>query len=441
MSPHAHSPLRRPAAFGSPIAAALLLTFVLTAGHAVAYDVVQVTDDAHQNYMPSLAQLEDGTLMLAYERLDTNFENGDILVTVSDNGSSWSAPVLAVGTAGNERHPSLVQLDDGTLQIYYLSDETGGYRIYMASSPDGLTWTREGVVTLGWSTENLINPTVCVEGDGSLTMTYDVLSNGGYIAHSADGSTWDQNRTNVSTGSLNRIMRHSDGTYVLSYQRKTGIYYYQIDIFTKTSQDRVNWNGENRVTTTMNSHDSFPLEFADGGYGLFYATSTGGNPYELFSRDSTDGVSWTNELPWLPYSGWDTEPHPITLADGRVALAWPKGPAQADTEIHFVILDPSTSAAGPDVPDPSPRGPRLSFSMNPFTSHVTVQCVEPALKGGLSVHDVAGRLVRRLPGGGLRDGVVWDGTGESGSLLPSGIYFVRAETTAGAALGRVVLVR
>ena len=419
-------------------AAVALLCLTPTAG---AYDIVQVTDDTHQNYMPSLAQLADGTLMIAYERLDANFENGDILVTFSDDGSTWTTPTLAVGTAGNERHPALVQLGDGTFQIYYLSDETGGYRIHMASSPDGFAWTRNGIVALGWSTENLVNPTVCVESDGALTMAYDVLSNGGYVAHSTDGAAWDQDRTNVSTGSLNRIMRHSDGTYVLSYQRRTGIYYYQIDIFTKTSSDRVSWSGENRVTTTMNSHDSFPLELADGSYGLFYATSTGGNPYELFTRDCVDGTAWSNDLPWLPYAGWDTQPHPVTLADGRVAMAWARGPSQANTEVHFVILDPSTDVVAPAVSPTPSRTPSLAFSANPFTGRVTVTCDEPGASGPLRVHDVSGRLVRTLDAASLTCGVVWDGTGDGGRPLPSGVYFLRTVTDAGVAHGKAVLLR
>jgi len=420
------------------LVAALL---ALAAGTTAAYDVVQVTDDAHQNYMPSLVQLADGSLMIAYERLDTNFENGDILVTFSTDGSSWTEPTLAVAAAGNERHPALVQLGDGTFQIYYLSDETGGYRIHMASSPDGVTWTRNGIVTLGWSSENLVNPTVCVETDGSLTMAYDVLSNGGYVAHSPDGITWDQDRTNVSTGSLNRIMRHTDGTYVLSYQRRTGIHYYQIDIFTKTSPDRVSWSGETRVTTTMNSHDSFPLELADGSYGLFYATSSGGNPYELFTRDSVDGDAWSNELPWLPDAGWDTQPHPVTLADGRIAMAWAHGPAQANTEVHFVVLDPSTGVAPPVASEQPPRTSRLSFSRNPFSDSVAVSCDGETVSGTVTVHDVAGRLVRRLETDDVGAGVVWDGTDETGQSLPSGIYFLRTGTATGTACGKVALLR
>jgi len=156
---------------------ALLVAIIaafLVPGPIQAYTIVQITDDAYVNYMPSILQKENGGLMIVYERLDSNFAAGDLMVTFSDDGSVWTTPQPIVATAGNERHPSLVELTDGSYQVYYLSDETGGYRIHLATSPDGLSWTRQGIVDLGWSTENLVNPTVCIESDDSLTMTYDL---------------------------------------------------------------------------------------------------------------------------------------------------------------------------------------------------------------------------------------------------------------------------
>ncbi len=407
-----------------------------------AYDIIQITDDAYVNYMLSLLQKEDGGLMIVFERLDSSFAAGDLMLTLSEDGSVWTTPQPIVATVGNERHPSLVELTDGSYQVYYLSDETGGYRIHLATSPDGLSWTRQGIVDLGWSTENLVNPTVCLESDGSLTMTYDYLSNGGYIAHSVDGLVWDHDRTNVSTGALNRIMRHSDGTYVLSYQRKTGIWYYQIDIFTKTSADRLNWSGENRVTTNMNSHDSFPLELADGDYGLYYAVSNGGYPYDLYTRTSSDGSSWEGEDNWLPYSGWDTEPHPITLSNGVVALAWPRGPEQDETELHFVLLDPPTGMMG------TPEEPltMLSLSSNPFRGSVALSWTVPdGTAAKLLICDVAGRLIRTYDihtyDPGPRATLTWDGTDTNGRGVSSGVYFFRLEAGDHSATARAVLLK
>jgi len=302
-------------------------------------DLIQVTNSNHVNYMPSMIQTQAGSFMIVYEQLDASFDNGDLLLTTSADGNDWTDPLLIISGPGNQRHPALVQLQDGRFQLYYLTDEDGPYHIFSAESLDGILWDVMGNLDLGWPwSTNLINPTVLIEHDGSLTMSYDVLYGGGYVAHSVDGLIWDHNQTWVSNGALNRIMRHRDGTYVLSYQRQTGGQYFQIDIFTRTSSDLVTWTPENRVTTNMNSHDSFPLELADGSYGLFYARSDNNQPYDLYRLDSPDALTWANQENLLPDPGWDTQPHPILTDNGDVALAWSRGPTQNTTEVFFVLL-------------------------------------------------------------------------------------------------------
>jgi len=430
--------------YGPTRLAAVALLVLLVASTGTAQTPVQVTNDSYLNYMPSLIQRADGSLMIVYERLDGNFENGDLLVTTSADGATWSTPQIVVATAANERHPSLVEMGDGSYRVYYLSDGPGHYTIEEATSPDGVTWTPLGAVDLGWTTEDLVNPTVCCESDGSLTITYDRLSVGGYIAHSANGLVWDHDTTQVSTGSLNRIMRHNDGTYVLSYQRRTGIWYYQIDIFTKTSSDRVAWSAENRVTTNQNSHDSFPVEIAAGEYALYYAKSTGGQPYDLQRRLSPDGASWGSEEGLLPYIGWDTQPHPILLANNGIGLVWARGASQNTTEVYYVAFDPPTSVAA------SPVGHRPAFlaaEPNPFHRSATIRfSLAPEAQAPVRIvlYDVAGRIVRTLAPAGRESAIQWDGRNSAGRLLPPGVYFARIEGTgqgAGDGACKLLLVR
>lgn len=419
--------------------ATLILTtgvVLLVASTSRAHDVVQVTDDAHLNYMPSLIERADGSFMIAYERLDANFENGDVMVTVSDDGTAWAAAVPVVAGPGNERHPALVQMNDGSYRVYYLSDEAGGYRIHHATSPDGTTWTPRGIVDLGWTTENLVNPTVCREPDGSLTMAYDYLSNGGYVAHSSDGITWDHDRTYVSDGSLNRVTRHSDGVYTLSYQKRTGTQYWQIDVFTRVSPDRVSWSPETRVTTNQNSHDSYPVELADGQYALYYAKSLGGSPYDLYSVASDEGTGWHSEENWLPYAGWDTQPHPVRLGSGLIAIAWARGPVQTNTEVHFALIEPPTAA--PEAV--APTAIDLTPSPNPFRDRVEIR-TDAAGQPPCDIYDAAGRLVRSLGPANPDGHLIWNGRDEVGHRVATGIYFVRASTPHGPATARLVLLR
>jgi len=408
-----------------------------------AADPVQVTRDAYLNYMPSLIQRQDRTLMIVYERLDSNYENGDLIATFSDDGVDWTEPLVVIANPANERHPSLVQLADGSYRCYFLSDASSSYKIYQAASADGLHWTEPALVDLGWTSEQLVNPTVCAEADGSMTMAYDRLSAGGYVAHSADGLAWDHDRTLIGSGSLNRIMRHSNGTYVASYQRRTGAQYWQIDIFTKTSSDRVHWGPEMRVTYTYNSHDSFPLELGGSHFTLYYATSTGGQPYDLYSRTSEDGTNWADEQNWVPYEGWDTQPHPIRLASGAVAMAWARGPTQTTMQVYFVQFEPAAAIGDAEwqeslthitaSPNPSSGAIRLTYALGhgiPMAGSFEIEILDPG-----------GRRIRSLHADPRAGSIWWDGTDAGGRPLATGCYIVRLSAFEQVAATRVLRIR
>ncbi|MBM4118284.1 T9SS type A sorting domain-containing protein, partial [bacterium] len=63
----------------------------------------------------------------------------------------------------------------------------------------------------------------------------------------------------------------------------------------------------------------------------------------------------------------------------------------------------------------------------------------------LSIHDISGRLVRTLADAQSfsagRSELVWDGLDAAGLAAPSGVYFYRLETAAGAAARPMLLVK
>ena len=62
----------------------------------------------------------------------------------------------------------------------------------------------------------------------------------------------------------------------------------------------------------------------------------------------------------------------------------------------------------------------------------------------LRVYDLAGRLVRRIPGGRLEAGehaIDWDGRTDGGNAAPAGIYFVRLEAGGQRVVNKVVKAR
>ena len=296
------------------------------------------------DYQPSLIRLNDGRLMVVLERLAPRTNSGDLYVsTSSDNGASWTVPALIVGTRLNERHPSVVQLPSGGLALFYLVvDSKGAYSIHRATSANGATWTRHGAVNLGWSTAGDMNPSVIVEGDGSLTMTYQRYTGTGYIgylARSVDGgATWDTRRTTVTGGGegmLPRVARRAaDGLYMVTYQA-TGPDG-KLAIFARTSADPYSWPAQaTLVSTVTDSHDSQPIVLEDGRFLVTYIGLGTDAAYNVYYR-TTDGVSWGTPVKvTTDLDQYDVEPHPVLHGTpGRVILAWGRTkPGSSDYDI------------------------------------------------------------------------------------------------------------
>ncbi len=100
-----------------------------------------------------------------------------------------------------------------------------------------------------------------------------------------------------------------------------------------------------------------------------------------------------------------------------------------------------------DSDDPAPRlSSYLSQNFpNPFNPATTIQYgVEKKGPVSLKIYDVSGRLVRTLVNSTMEAGdyrIVWDGRGEGGKNVASGVYFARIETPGFAKTKKLVLLR
>jgi hypothetical protein len=128
-------------------------------------------------------------------------------------------------------------------------------------------------------------------------------------------------------------------------------------------------------------------------------------------------------------------------AGGALLAQCPTGDGDGDLEAfeaHSIWVPVGVESA------PAPREPRLTAAPNPFNPSTTL-----LLRGApdgvvkLSVHDAAGRVVRRLEGRstGGEARVVWDGRDDDGRGLPSGAYFVRSGDGNASCVTRVVLLK
>ena len=94
----------------------------------------------------------------------------------------------------------------------------------------------------------------------------------------------------------------------------------------------------------------------------------------------------------------------------------------------WIELEPEGFATGvPAGPGAPPRLALGAAAPNPFQQSTQIAYTLPAGATGarLTVHDVAGRVVRELPITGAGAAVVWDGRDNAGRNVPAGVYHLR----------------
>jgi len=170
---------------------------------------------------------------------------------------------------------------------------------------------------------------------------------------------------------------------------------------------------------------------------------------------STNGEYWTTvwENPdEVTDHEWTLVEFDISgVADGEetVYLRWTMG--ETDLTTHYCgwnIDDVEILAydlVPPDIEEPVTELKLSPARPNPFHDETTVAFLLPEEGGAtVSIYNVAGRLLRTLPGQRCSAGLnerVWDGTDVDGNDVPSGVYFVRVTAGGESATGKVVLVR
>jgi len=319
-----------------------------------------------------------------------DWQSGDLYVTFSsDNGISWETPTPIIESPQDQATLSFLQLPGDTFRLWYASNENITYGIYTAHSLDGIAWNRDGQVDLGWEPYDMhYDPTVIIEPDSSLTMSYRGPG-GAYIAHKPYGETWDTIRTLVGPGGYRpRVMKHSNSTYLYAYHRNTATGY---EVFVRTSLDRINWTSELRLTFSGNSHDPFPNETADGAYMIYYATHMP-PAYNLYRRLSYDAVNWDIEEQVTYDATNNTQPHFFAESDD-IFLVWAHAILFPDDhDVYFERFNyPGINETVEFIAEAKAKA--IDISPNPCSKEIRVTipaCNRDILN--ITIYDVQGRI-------------------------------------------------
>lgn len=169
----------------------------------------------------------------------------------------------------------------------------------------------------------------------------------------------------------------------------------------------------------------FSLHDVSGGYGAKTSPWQDGLAWQLPNTAGAD-VSFTVSVP---------DPAPTRLA----LVVWRPGRADSNLDAPWTVTVSGNISAVEDTPPAAAvlASRLLSAAPNPFNPQTVIAYeVAQAGAGELTVHDVRGRLVRRLAAGELAVGrheARWDGLDETGQRVPSGIYVARLRAAGGEA--------
>lgn len=305
-----------------------------------------VTSGDAIDYQPAILKANDGARLVVFERLDASSLFGDLWITRStDGGDTWSEPAAIVATGANERHPALVEIAPSAFALFYLKGQSAStsFRIFRATSGDGVSFAEQGAIDLGWATGGEINPHVIRHADGTLTMSYQRLGSGAgiYVAESADdGVTWDTQKTQIAAGAqLPRIaFRERDGLYLATYQTGSTA----LHLHVKTTTDLRDWSADARdFAATGNNHDSLPVVMSDDAFVVFYIRAAG-SQFDLAFRRSLDGIDWADPVAVTDTpDADDVEPHPLVGGSpGVVDLYWGRD-EPAGSLTYDIVHEPS----------------------------------------------------------------------------------------------------
>ncbi len=229
-------------------------------------------------YAPDVVRVSSSLCLMYYGAQGGDGHDQIFLATSTDcaNWVHWPdrdapAPVVASGTSNHVNDPSVVQVG-GTWYMYYTDAPTAeDDRIHLATSSDGFSWTKQGIVLdVGgggtWDSWKVGRPSVVVR-EGTFWLYYD--GNDGTARHvglatSADGRTFAKHASNplvFNAGAMD--VEQVAGTWLMLHEGHSGT-------LALTSADGLTWCDQGQIMgLTGGSWDAYgqvtPFVYTEDG--------------------------------------------------------------------------------------------------------------------------------------------------------------------------------
>ena len=329
--------------------------------------------------------IDNGQVKMWYTGSDWTPQNARILYAQSPiffDPLTWQKQGLAFDLSSSpaqdywtNAHTHLIK-DNGTYRMWYTGHDGFNYRIFYATSVDGVTWNKQGLVmdigTPGGFEDTYVGHPYVIKDGSTYKMWYGGYDGSTYrilYATSLDCMAWTRYGLVLDIGTDGSmdddhvygpcVMKNSDNSYTMWYTGEDGV---EGRIMKATSIDGLSWIKEGAILLGDGSHTP-SVQIINEIYYMYY-----GKSYKIHLATSVDGENWTKHgLAISVGSSGDTDddivlyPSFLLDNDGYVKL-WYAGRDGTNYRIHYAkspifFIPPSWEKQGivvdTDTPDDS----------------------------------------------------------------------------------------
>lgn len=317
----------------------LLLPLLLTACQSqlptstTAFRTLQATATAPPEALfqePAAAPFVQRTrqgLLLAYQGLEAS--RRQIFVRRSHDGKNWASPVQVSQNSLSVTHPQIIEDAQGKLKLFYHSNESEAWQLYLSESKDAQTWTPPQRVALP---EAQISDSALLYTQKEYLLSYQAFGGGIFLTRSGDGHQWSAPVQISASGEAPSLVRDAQGRYVLAYEGPTESGW---TIYSCSSRDLKTWSKPQVLGTAQRSRWG---RLVSGGQGvvLVFSAQAENGAWELYKRRSTDLLNWS-EPEQLTHNGLRNVNLQLSPASASTAyLAWEM--AQPDSPVSYLNI-------------------------------------------------------------------------------------------------------
>jgi len=399
----------------------------------------RLTDADQGSVNPSIALDGNDHLHLAWD--DHRDDDYEIYYKEFD-GASWSPDLRLTEAAGDSKAPSVAAYGDNRVYVVWQDKRGGGGTQYIyARRHDGSAWLPDEPTPSGTGAST---PSICVDDDERAHMVW--YRNYGddqqvvYLRH--DGASWVGIRViAAAVDALGPTIIPGGSDYLhTAWHREYGGN--NFEIFYRFF-DGIRWDAAEMITDDpqLSSHPSIAMD-ASGNVHMVWCDKRDGNKEIYYTRH--DGFSWGSQIRLTRALTESDYPHISVGPDGAIHIIW-RDYRDGNFEIYYKRRSPDDmSDIDEHLPGRQAFG-QVRVAPNPLTASAQI---EFSLSGKaaprISIHDVAGRLVRRIEPGLMvpgRQSIAWDGKSAAGEPVAQGIYFVEVSTATRTASTKVIVLR